>query len=473
MIRTRPSVCVIGDALLDLDWEGPVERVCRDAPAPVLDTPAERARPGGAALAATFAAASGADTTLVTALSTDRNGRHLRHLLERAGIEVVDLGLDGPTPVKLRLRAGGQSIARVDRWCSPVVTPGRWSPHAAAAASRADTVLVSDYGRHLAATPAVASHGAFGGRPVVWDPHVDGPRPPASTTLATPDIAEAVRLTVHDGLLLSSLPDVVALACEASRTLGCATSVTAGPLGAVLADDPAMPTIVPTVPAQGDTCGAGDRYAASATVALARGAGLLDAVRGAVEDARAFVSGDGSLLSRPDPTVGPRRADGPVVALPAPARQASDPVAAAAAVRRSGGVLVATGGCFDVLHTGHIHLLEEARRLGDHLVVCLNSDQSVRRLKGPHRPLNPAEDRAAVLHSLACVDGVVVFDDDTPCAALQALQPHLFAKGADYQGTDIAERDVLGQWGGQVVLLPLVSGRSTTRLIATAAAAGA
>ena len=137
-----------------------------------------------------------------------------------------------------------------------------------------------------------------------------------------------------------------------------------------------------------------------------------------------------------------------------------------------GSVVVAAGGCFDVLRAGHVQLLEHARRLGDHLVVCLNGDRSVPRLKGAGRPLNPAADREAVLRSLACVDDVFVFDDDTPVAALERLRPHLFVKGADYQGADLPEHDVLARWGGHVVIVPLVAGRSTTGLIATAASAG-
>jgi rfaE bifunctional protein nucleotidyltransferase chain/domain len=147
---------------------------------------------------------------------------------------------------------------------------------------------------------------------------------------------------------------------------------------------------------------------------------------------------------------------------------ATDAAATAAAVRRAGGLVIAAGGCFDVLHTGHVRLLEEARQLGDYLVVCLNGDDSVRRLKGPGRPLNLAEDRATVLRSLASVDAVIVFDEDTPCRVLRTLRPHLFVKGTDYQGVDLEEREVLAEWGGQVVLLPVVGGRSTTRLISAA-----
>jgi rfaE bifunctional protein nucleotidyltransferase chain/domain len=132
--------------------------------------------------------------------------------------------------------------------------------------------------------------------------------------------------------------------------------------------------------------------------------------------------------------------------------------------------LVAAGGCFDLLHAGHVRLLQAARAMGDELVVCLNSDRSVRRLKGAGRPVNSEEDRAAVLLGLGCVDRVEVFDEDTPCRLLAELHPALFVKGADYEGADLPERDVLATWGGRLVLVDLVEGRSTSRLLQRAVA---
>ena len=127
--------------------------------------------------------------------------------------------------------------------------------------------------------------------------------------------------------------------------------------------------------------------------------------------------------------------------------------------------MVATGGCFDLLHSGHVSMLQAARELGDCLIVCLNSDASVRRLKGEDRPLVPEDDRAAVLGALGCVDAVVVFEEDTPAALLERLRPDLFAKGGDYTADELPEAAVVERWGGDVVILPYVAGRSTTRLI--------
>ena len=143
-----------------------------------------------------------------------------------------------------------------------------------------------------------------------------------------------------------------------------------------------------------------------------------------------------------------------------------------AKVRAEGGTVVATGGCFDLLHAGHVAMLQAARALGDCLVVCLNGDDSVRRLKGRDRPLQPATDRAAVLLALDCVDAVVVFDEDTPVQALERLRPSIFAKGADYAGADLPEARALAQWGGQVVAVPYLQGRSTTRLLEEAVRRG-
>jgi D-beta-D-heptose 7-phosphate kinase / D-beta-D-heptose 1-phosphate adenosyltransferase len=140
-----------------------------------------------------------------------------------------------------------------------------------------------------------------------------------------------------------------------------------------------------------------------------------------------------------------------------------------AATRARGGVAVATGGCFDLLHAGHVRTLQAARALGDCLVVCLNDDASVRRLKGPARPLVPARDRAAVLAALTCVDAVVTFAEDTPTALLERLRPDVWAKGGDYAGAPLPEAQALERWGGRAVVLPHHAGHSTTRLIEEAA----
>jgi rfaE bifunctional protein nucleotidyltransferase chain/domain len=147
-------------------------------------------------------------------------------------------------------------------------------------------------------------------------------------------------------------------------------------------------------------------------------------------------------------------------------------MAVARATRGAGGTVVATGGCFDLLHAGHVEVLATARQLGDCLIVCLNSDDSVRRLKGPQRPLVPAVDRAAVLRGLGSVDAVAVFDEDTPARLLAELRPDIFAKGGDYAVADLPEAEILAAQGGQAVVLPYLDGRSTTSIIREAVRRG-
>jgi rfaE bifunctional protein nucleotidyltransferase chain/domain len=207
-----------------------------------------------------------------------------------------------------------------------------------------------------------------------------------------------------------------------------------------------------------DACGAGDRLAVSAALALGAGAVIAEALEAGVRDAAAFVADGGPAVldrrmpSRPWAPTGTRSDDG--------ATEAARPC------------VVATGGCFDLLHAGHVETLRAARALGDRLVVCLNSDASVRRLKGPGRPIVTQDDRARLLLALECVDDVAVFDEDTPVQALRRVRPDIWTKGGDYAGADVPELAVLEEWGGQAVVLPYVQGRSTTALVEAAATFG-
>jgi D-beta-D-heptose 7-phosphate kinase / D-beta-D-heptose 1-phosphate adenosyltransferase len=250
-----------------------------------------------------------------------------------------------------------------------------------------------------------------------------------------------------------------------------AVAVTIGRGGAVLTEvEPPRTTNVPLLdlarPAAGrlDTLGAGDQLAAAAALALLDGADTREAVQAAVVSAAHFVQAGGA-------TAVSTASDAQSIDLSmhgAELDAAADAFQVAARTRRAGGRLVATGGCFDLLHRGHISLLNQARALGDALVVCLNSDASVRRAKGAGRPVVPQQDRAAVLTALAAVDGVAIFEEKTPAALLSRLQPEIWVKGTDYADRIMPEAEVVERVGGRVVLLPVVPGYSTTHLVRTA-----
>jgi rfaE bifunctional protein nucleotidyltransferase chain/domain len=355
----------------------------------------------------------------------------------------------------LRLDAGSREPAPV----------GGATAEAIGALRSAAAVLVADYGRGVAADERLRSaltrlpHRA----PVVWDPHARGPQPVPGITLATPNGVEARALAGEfpGAVAGEGLAAVTARARELrERWSATGVSVTLAARGALLVGGDGYPLVVPAPPVPAlDACGAGDRFASAASGLLADGALPSEAVAGAVAAASAFVAAGGAAAVRVEPA-------------PAAPPPDSTPAEVAAAVRAAGGTVVATGGCFDLLHAGHVALLEAARRLGDCLVVCLNSDASVRRLKGPGRPLTPEPDRAAVLRALGCVDAVAVFDEDTPEAVLERIRPDIWAKGGDYAVGDLPEAGILRRWGGQTVILPYLQGRSTTALMREAARRG-
>ncbi|MFD7615585.1 D-glycero-beta-D-manno-heptose 1-phosphate adenylyltransferase [Streptomyces sp. NPDC059802] len=159
------------------------------------------------------------------------------------------------------------------------------------------------------------------------------------------------------------------------------------------------------------------------------------------------------------------QAGGPASPTPSTAVATAGPLELAARVRARGGRVVGAGGCFDLLHAGHLSLLDQARRLGDVLIVCINSDASVGRLKGEGRPVVGERERAALLTALDCVDDVLVFAEDTPEKVLAELRPDIWVKGGDYAGRRIAEADLVESWGGEVVTVPFLEGHSTTTRI--------
>ncbi|MDB1087849.1 D-glycero-beta-D-manno-heptose 1-phosphate adenylyltransferase [Streptomyces sp. ACA25] len=464
----RSPLVVVGDALLDQDIDGDATRLAPDAPVPVVDVVSDRARPGGAALAAALAARDGREVVLVTALGTDHASDTLRALLP-PGVRLCEIPLLGELPVKTRVRAAGRPLVRVDRGGG---TPGRPGAAAHAAIRDAHTVLVSDYGRGTAAAVRARLVEAARHVPLVWDPHPRGGRPAVATRLATPNDREARAFTGHvpgvpegdDSLRAHSRRGSLL----AERWGAASVAVTLGARGAVLTrahcDDPLY---VPVTSSQArDTCGAGDCFAATAAAGLADGDLPARAVERAAGAAASFVgagaAGNPLCWAPQEPPRRPVRPDVP--------GRLGDVLALVHAVHARGGTVVATGGCFDLLHAGHVELLEKARRAGDRLIVCLNSDASVRRLKGPGRPLNPAADRIRVVAGLDCVDAVLTFGEDTPATLLRRLRPDIWVKGGDYSVSALPEAAVLREWGGQALVLPYLDGRSTTELARRAAA---
>ncbi|GAA0461433.1 D-glycero-beta-D-manno-heptose 1-phosphate adenylyltransferase [Streptomyces olivaceiscleroticus] len=478
----RPApLLVVGDGLLDHDLSGRAERLAPDAPVPVLKGVRHAVRPGGAALAACLAAEDGREVTFVTALGDDESSRTLRRLLADR-VRLVELPLTGALSSKTRLMARDRPLLRLDEGEGRA---GEATAEAAEAIAAAGAVLVADYGRGTADAVRDALAHAARRVPVVWDPHPNGQPPVPGVKLATPAAVEARAFaaalaedtapraaarsrsprTASGDEPAAGAPRIqLAQAATDARTLlsawqAASVAVTMGERGALLTHGEA-PMLVPAPwSAQGDPCGAGDRFAASAAGLLADEALPEDAVQGAVHAATRFVEDGGAhgFTTHFESAAAPE--DG----------TAETATELAARVRAAGGTVVAAGGCFDLLHAGHVALLQAARRAGDCLIVCLNSDASVRRRKGDERPIVPEADRVRVLQALGCVDAVTVFEQDTPEQVLQELRPHIWVKGGDYALTRMPETETLEGWGGQVMLLPYLDGRSSTKLAERAA----
>ncbi|MGP4054787.1 D-glycero-beta-D-manno-heptose 1-phosphate adenylyltransferase [Mycobacterium sp. 4D054] len=448
---------VVGDVMLDLDVEGSATRLSPEAPVPVVDVERSWQRPGGAGLAAQLAARTRDDVVLIAGIAEDAAAQQLRELLRSAGVRLIALPMRGATVTKTRVRARGQSVLRIDRGtATPVAAP--LPDEAVHALSHAQAVCVADYGGGVAALPALraALGHAARGVPVVWDPHPRGAVPTPRCRLVTPNEAEAQHFCGTEGL-----PEVVLR----ERWNADAVCVTLGVRGArVFTADGCATHIGPAAPvgtgSAGDACGAGDRFAVAATAALGAGAGPVAAVTEAVDAAARFVAagGAGAVSAPVCSEMHPGTDD----------HDATDAVALAQRLRAVGRTVVATGGCFDLLHTGHVRLLRTARQFGDALIVLINSDASVRALKGPGRPVVAAADRARVLAALACVDAVAVFDEATPERLLSDIRPDIWVKGGDYTADALPEAGVVRRHGGDVVIVPTVAGYSSSALIAAA-----
>ncbi|WP_209323682.1 PfkB family carbohydrate kinase [Brevibacterium renqingii] len=453
------KITVVGDTLLDADVHGSARRLLPDNPVPVVDVDHTDHRPGGAGLATLLLAAAGHEVTLVTVLGNDENAERIETALP--SVDVVAARLEAPTPVKRRLLAEGQLVTRMDENCSEAGV--EVTEEMLACVRSAEAVLVSDYGRHLSEDTRLraALEEAAAKVPVVWDPHPAGGAPVAGAAAVTPNFAEALTLTENPHGPETSVPEAhTAAEALLERWQSQAVVVTLGARGALTLEAGAGARFSPTLgPTTGDACGAGDCFAGCLTAGLAAGTDLMDAVDRAIAETGEFiVRGGVDALTRA------QESETALLGTHEEPGAASPAVQRARAVRARGGTVVATGGCFDLLHAGHVRALSAARRMGDTLIVLLNSDESVRRLKGAERPIVGSGERAELLRALDCVDDVLVFEEDTPVSALEQIRPDIWVKSDDYRHADLEEAEVLTRWEGRIVTVPFVPMHSTSNL---------
>ncbi|GAB4370955.1 MAG: D-glycero-beta-D-manno-heptose-7-phosphate kinase [Kiloniellaceae bacterium] len=469
-------VLVLGDIMLDRFVYGAVERISPEAPIPVLRIQREAAMLGGAGNVLRNLAALGARPRGVAVVGEDAAGAEIAALahdcLQPCGGALELIRAAGrPTTIKDRFIAAGQQLLRVDRDPQGALngdTDARVTAAALAALAGAAAVILSDYGKGLlsdAVVAAVIAAASARGCPVIVDPKGRNFARYRGAAWVTPNRRE---LRDASGLPTDDDAAVTAAALKVIAEAG---------IGAVLAtrSEQGMTVVAGTTAAAVhhlkaearevyDVSGAGDTVVAAFAAAVGAGLPAVTAAQLANVAAAIVVGKLGTAVARPGEILHALHAS----QLLAAESKVSDLDALADQVarwRQAGLKVGFTNGCFDLLHPGHVSLLEQARAACDRLVVGLNSDASVRRLKGPTRPVQGEAARAAVLASLASVDRVVVFGEDTPLKLIEALKPDVLVKGADYSLAQVVGADVVQGYGGRVVLAELAPGHSTTATI--------
>ena len=459
-------VWVVGDLMLDEYVAGAVDRISPEAPVPVVRVRDTEYRLGGAANVARQVALLGARVSLAGTVGADAAGEQVLRLCSAAGIDtraVIQLP-ERPTTRKLRVLGQHQQLLRLD-WedaapCSAACTQRMMSklvegPHPQA-------IVLSDYAKGVLTAETIGAVVRLrGGEPIVVDPKSRDFTRYRGATLITPNLRE---LEAAAGRAFS--PDDTDAIAAAARRLIEDTGlqgmvVTLGDRGMLLVPAAEPAVAVPAAKQEVyDVTGAGDTAIAVLAVSLAAQAPLSAAVQ--IANIAAGISvGHVGAVAVDIPSIRNALAERPAGKV-----LERDALAArAASWRMAGKRIVFTNGCFDLLHSGHLALLDSAAKLGDVLVLAINSDDSVRRLKGPERPLVPQAERAALLAALSYVDAVTVFDEDTPLETLKAVRPHVLVKGADYRPDQIVGRELVESSGGRVALVPLVPEKSTSALL--------
>lgn len=459
----QARVLVVGDVMLDRYWHGDALRVSPEAPVPVVHVGNREGRPGGAGNVALNIAALGSATSLIGVVGNDDTGEELKSRLNAAGVYCDFLvSPDKPTITKLRVISRHQQLIRLDFEQPFDATdiaglPARFE----ALLENAQTIVLSDYAKgglgDVASLIALARKRKL---PVIVDPKGTNFEKYRGATLLTPNLVEfeAVvgRCTSEEEFVNKGLQLLKSLELQALL-------ITRGEHGMTLIR-PDLPELHLPARAQEvfDVTGAGDTVISVLAAAMAAGHDIADAV-GLANMAAGLVVGKLGTAAISAPEL--RRA---VLAEQGAGRgvmTAEQLQIAVQDAKAHGETIVFTNGCFDIIHAGHVGYLAQARKLGRRLIVAINDDDSVRRLKGVGRPINPVERRMAVLAGLEAVDWVVSFSEDTPETLLQNLQPDVLVKGGDYSIDQVVGGDYVQSYGGQVAVLEFLDDCSTSAIV--------
>jgi D-beta-D-heptose 7-phosphate kinase / D-beta-D-heptose 1-phosphate adenosyltransferase len=463
-------VLVVGDVMLDRYVSGSASRLSPEAPIPVLRPSARRATVGGAANVALNIATLGGQVALVGVIGDDADGAELTRLLENSSIVPhLVIAVGRPTTAKTRFMAGMHQLLRLDEETTVAIddaTASSVCQRFSDALQTADVVVLSDYAKGVLSDTVlrgVLALAQASGRMVIADPKRTDFAAYRGATVLTPNEHEVRRATRIEADQDSEADRAGRRALDDTGCAAVLVTRSARGLTLVLRDEPTLhlPTRAREV---ADVSGAGDTLVAALAVALGAGAALPEAAMIANVTAGISVGKPGTTTVSRDELLGVLHLED-LVATGRKIANRDEATQRAAAWRAQGLRVGFANGCFDLIHPGHVRLLTEARANCDRLIVALNTDDSVKRLKGPTRPLQNETARATVMASLAPVDMVVLFAEDTPVELIQILRPDMLVKGADYSIDQVVGADLVQSWGGSVLLVELQQGHSTTGTI--------
>ena len=469
--RSPVRLLVVGDVMCDTYLSGHVTRISPEAPVPVFESTDKRHVLGGAANVAANLRALGCEVRLAGVVGDDATGRYVREQLRAQGIadDLLAQDAERPTTEKTRLIARHQQLVRLDQESRLPLPSGLTAQTLVGVESilaDVDGLICSDYNKGVCTPDLLAplfAKAKAANLPIFIDPKARNFAQYRGATVLTPNLAEVRHATgdpVEDEPSLTAAAESLLRQSEAQALL-----VTRGAAGMSLFHPPQAPQHLPAHTRDVyDVTGAGDTVIAAFAAAAIGGLSYVEAARLANVAAGIVVGKAGTAV------VHREELQAHLQARNAPwqrkLRTRDDLSRALQQHRRRGERIVFTNGCFDLLHGGHVHYLQQARALGDCLVVALNDDASVRLLKGNERPLRLQDERARVLAALACVDYVVVFGEATPLALIKSLKPDVLVKGGDYTLATVVGREEVEASGGSVRLIPYVEGISTTELVA-------
>nr|WP_279615553.1 D-glycero-beta-D-manno-heptose-7-phosphate kinase [Geoalkalibacter ferrihydriticus] len=463
---------VIGDLMLDEYVWGRTDRISPEAPVQVVEVVRQDLRLGGAGNVVNNLVALGCQIEVAGALGEDEDGRGLRSMLEARGIGTGGIVLDvgRTTSRKTRILASNQQMLRIDRESTSPISAEVEKQLAAQvrdAVSGCQVILVSDYLKGVLTQGLLQEIFAIGraaGIPVVVDPKGNDYHKYRGATLITPNRKEA---QTASGILISDDAGLCRAGRKLRESLGLeALVLTRSEEGMSLFLADGQEVHLPTEAREVfDVSGAGDTVLALLGIGLGAGLSVENAAHVANLAAGIVVGKVGTSTVAPEEILevaGRQHSDSD---LKIKGREILSVLLERE--RERGKRIVFTNGCFDLLHVGHVKYLQKARNLGDLLVLGLNSDASIRRLKGPKRPLIGEEERAHLMAALKCIDYVVTFDEDTPLELIDALRPQILVKGGDYAPEGVVGKELVESYGGRVEIISFVDGKSTTNVIET------